>query len=215
MSDTISKEGRDKINKLVDRYKGSVFDDNKIGLMRIPPIHLDYHTGFQPKQPTFRNIPVYYQDRVSDLLQFLREQAVITDVDPRKSYDCVMNVVITDKSQGQIRMNIDNTPRNPGLKLTKFHVQTPQEIRHELKEARVFTEMDMGWAYHQVPIDEETRETTIFQTHEGLHRMERLYFGPTASSGLFHNEVRKTFQGLNRVTNVHDNILVYRKTLDI
>ena len=74
MSDTISKEGRDKINKLVDRYKGSVFDDNKIGLMRIPPIHLDYDTGFQPKQPTFRNIPVYYQDRVSDLLQFLRSR---------------------------------------------------------------------------------------------------------------------------------------------
>ena len=39
--------------------------------------------------------------------------------------------------------------------------------------------------------------------------MERLYFGPTASSGLFHSEVRKAFQGLNRVTNVHDNILVY------
>jgi hypothetical protein len=161
------------------------------------------------KQPTFRNIPVHYQDRLSELLQFLREQGVITDVDPRKSYGCVMNVVITDKSQGQIRMNIDNTPRNPGLKRTKFHVQTPQEIRHELKEARLFTEMDMGWAYHQVPIDEETRETTIFQTHEGLHCMERLYFGPTASSGLFHSEVRKAFQGLNRVTNVHDNIRVY------
>ena len=209
MSETISKEGREKINGLVERFKGSVFDDKKIGLMKIPPIHLDYDTNFQPKQPTFRNIPVHYQDRVSDLLRFLREQGVIKDVDPRKSYDCVMNVVITDKSQGQIRMNIDNTPRNPGLKRTKFHVQTPQEIRHELKEAKVFTEMDMGWAYHQVPIDEETRETTIFQTHEGLHRMERLYFGPTASSGLFHNEVRKTFRGLDRVTSVHDNILVY------
>ena len=209
MSGSISMEGREKINKLVNRYKGSVFDDSRIGLMKIPPIHLDYDTNFQPKQPTFRNIPAHYQERVSDLLRFLREQGVITDIDPRKSYDCVMNVVITDKAQGQIRMNIDNTPRNPGLKRTKFHVQTPQEIRHELKEAKIFTEMDMGWAYHQVPIDEETRETTIFQTHEGLHRMERLYFGPTASSGLFHNEVRKTFLGLNRVTNVHDNILVY------
>ena len=209
VSDSISKQGREKINKLIGRYKGSVFDDAKIGLMKIPSIHFDYDKNHQPKQPTFRNIPVYYQDKVSDLLRFLREQGVITDVDPRNSYDCVMNVVITDKSQGQIRMNIDNTPRNPGLKRTKFHVQTPQEIRHELKEAKLFTEMDMGWAYHQVPIDEETRETTIFQTHEGLHRMERLYFGPTASSGLFHSEVRKAFQGLNRVTNVHDNILVY------
>ena len=133
VSESISEEGREKINKLVESYKGSVFDDIKIGLMKIPPIHLDYDTNFHAKQPTFRNIPVYYQDKVSDLLHFLREQEVITDVDPRNSYDCVMNVVITDKSQGQIRMNIDNTPRNPGLKRTKFHVQTPQEIRHELK----------------------------------------------------------------------------------
>ena len=211
VSDSISKQGRENINKLVESYKGSVFDDAKIGLMKIPPIHLDYDTNHQPKQPTFRNIPVYYQDKVSDLLRFLREQGVITDVDPRNSYDCVMNVVITDKSHGQIRMNIDNTPRNPGLKRTKFHVQTPQEIRHKLKEAKLFTEMDMGWAYHQVAIDDETKETTIFQTHKGLHRMERLYFGPTASSGLFHSEVRKAFQGLSGVTNVHDNILVYSK----
>jgi hypothetical protein len=208
-SNSISPEGRKEINKLVEGHKGSVFNDAKIGLMKIPPIHLDYDTGYTPKQPTFRNIPVFYQDRVSELLQFLREEKVITDVDPRMSHDCVMNVVITDKANGQIRMNIDNTPRNPGLKRTKFHVQTPQEIRHELKEANLFTEMDMGWAYHQVPIDEETKGKTTFQTHEGLHRMERLYFGPTASSGLFHSEVRKAFRGLRGVTSVHDNILVY------
>ena len=211
LSDSISAQSRKEITELVERYKGSVFDDRRIGLMKVEPIHLDYDPGYKPKQPTFRNVPVYYQDKLSDLLQFLRKQGVITDVDPRKSYDCVMNVVITDKTNGDIRMNVDNTPRNPGLKRTKFHVQTPQEIRHELKEAKIFTEMDMGWAYHQVPIDDETKETTIFQTHEGLHRMERLYFGPTASSGLFHSEVRKTLQGLSGVTNVHDNILVYSK----
>ena len=57
---------------------------------------------------------------------------------------------------------IDNTPKNPSLKRTEFHVQTPQEIRHELKEATIFGEMVMGWANHQVPIDEETKEKTIF-----------------------------------------------------
>jgi len=100
-----------------------------------------------------------------------------------------MNVVITDKKNGQIRMNIDNIPQNPGMQRTKFHVQTPQEIRHELKEATVFSEMDMGWGYHQLPLDEATKKKSIFQTHEGIHRIERLYFGPTASSGIFHNEV--------------------------
>ena len=98
----------------MERYKGSVFDDTKIGCMKIPPIHLDYDDDFKPKQPSFRNIPFFYQEQVSNLLKFLKEEKVITDVDPRESYDCVMNVVVTDKSNGQIRMNIDNKhPEKP------------------------------------------------------------------------------------------------------
>ena len=200
-----------KTQTLVEKYRDLVFDDNKVGCLKIEPIHLEYDKDFKPKQQPFRNIPFHYQEDVSNLLDFLRKQGVITDVDPRNSYDCVMNVVITDKKNGQIRMNIDNTPRNPGMQRTKFHVQTPQEIRHELKEATVFSEMDMGWGFHQLPLDEATKEKSIFQTHEGLHRMERLYFGPTASSGIFHNEVRKCFAGLKGVATLHDNILVYGK----
>ena len=44
-------------------------------------------------------------------------------------------------------MNIDNTPRNPGMRRTKAHVQNPQEIGHELKKAKVLSEMDMGWGF--------------------------------------------------------------------
>ena len=98
------------------------------------------------------------------------------------------------------------------MKRTKYHVQTPQEIRHDLKEAQVFTELDMGWAFHQLPIEESTKRNSVFQTHEGLHRMERLYFGPTASSGISHNEIQKILQGLNGVLNIHDNILVWGRT---
>ena len=200
-----------RIHELVDKYKGLVFDDNKVGCIKTDPIHIEYDERPIPRQPPFRNIPLHYQQDVTDLLNFLRNEGVITDVDPRNNYDCVMNVVITDKKNGQSRMNVDNTSRNPGMKRTKFHVQTPQEIRHELKEATIFSEMDMGWGYHQLPLDEQTKNKSIFQTHEGLHRMERVYFGPTAASGIFHNEVRKCFAGLTGVTTIHDNILVYGK----
>ena len=106
-------------------------------------------------------------------------------------------------------MNIDAVPMNKGLKRSKFHVQTPQEIRHELKASQVFSEFDMGWGYHQLEIDEETKERSVFQTHEGIHRMERGYFGPTSMSGIFHNEVRKALSGLEGVVSIHDNIAVH------
>ena len=39
--------------------------------------------------------------------------------------------------------------------------------------------------------------------------MEHLYFGPTATSGIFHGEVLKAFWGLAGVTNIHNNLSVY------
>ncbi len=209
----IPPEERRKVEELIDRYTGLVFSDEKIGQIKIDPIHLDFEENFQPTQPSFHNVPIHYRPQVSAHLQFLREQGAITDVDSSDTHECVMNTVITDKVNGDIRMNIDCTPLNPFMKRTKFHVQTPQEIRHELKEATVFTEVDMGWAFHQLPIDEETKWRSVFQTHEGLHRMEVLYFGPTASSGIFHNEIQKILRGLNGVVNIHDNILIWGRTL--
>ena len=65
-------------------------------------------------------------------------------INKKQGYDCVMNTVITDKTApGEIRMNIDCIPINPGIKRTKYHVKLPQEIRHDLVGAAVFSEMDM------------------------------------------------------------------------
>ena len=210
--ETISKEAREKTMETVQSFKGSVFQEKKVGKLKIQPVSLPSDPSYRATQPPFRNVPLHYQKKVSELLQFLRENDVIEDVDPKEIHKCILNVVITDKAGGDIRMNIDNTPLNPGMQRTKYHIQTPQEIRHELKEAIVFSEMDMGWGYHHLPLDEKAQKTAVFQTHEGIHRMKRLYFGPTAASGIFHNEIRKTFTGLPGITTLHDNILVTGKT---
>ena len=47
----MSIEGKEDIEKLVTQYKGSVFDETKIGCMKVPPVHLDYETDFKPRQP--------------------------------------------------------------------------------------------------------------------------------------------------------------------
>ena len=63
-----------------------------------------------------------------------------------------MNVVITEKNKPrEIRMNVDATPLNGGIRRTKFHVRTPQEVRHDLVGAAVFTEMDMSNEYGVPP----------------------------------------------------------------
>ena len=121
-----------------------------------------------------------------------------------------MNVVITEKNEtGEIRMNVDATPINGGIRRTKFHVRTQQGVKHDMVGAAVFTEMDMRMGFHQLPVTEKTRTRSVFQTDEGLHRIKRLYFGPTSSNGIFHHKVEKVFRGILGCTTIHDKQSVF------
>ena len=83
-----------EVMKTVQSYEGVVFNDNKVGKLITTPIHLEYDKEHIPEQPRFHNVPIHYQPEVSKLLKFLRQQNVITDVDPRDPYECIMNVVL-------------------------------------------------------------------------------------------------------------------------
>jgi len=164
--------------------------------------------GFRPTPPPRYGVPFHYQDRLTTHLQKLKQDGVIEDVDPAEPVDCILNLTISEKkSEGAIRMNIDARPLNVGARHTKYHVPLPQEVRHHLADARVFSEMDMTNGYHQVPLAPESQ--CIFQSHLGLHRMKRLFFGPKNSTGIFHHEVQKAFAGVPGCITIHDNLLVY------
>ena len=181
--------------------------------MKIKPVVLQYDKDFRPTQPPRYPVPYHYQEKVAQHLRQLKAEGIIEDVDPSEPIDCVLNVAISEKkTEGAIRMNIDARPLNVGAKHTKYHVTTPQEVRHELEGAKVFTEMDMGNGFHQLPLTRESQ--CVFQSHKGLHRMKRLFFGPTNSSGIFHHEVRKAFAGVPGCISIHDNVLVHGRNAD-
>ena len=197
----IPKAGRREAEHIVHEYMGSVFTD-RIGAMKVPPIILQYKKGFRPTQPPRYSVPYHYQDRLATHLKQLTKEGVIEDVHPAEPIDCILNLSILEKkTKGSIRMNIDARPLNKGAKHTKYHVPLPQEVRHQLEGARVFSELDMGNAFHQVPL--HNASTCVFQSHMGLHRMKRLFFGPTNSTGIFHHEVSKAFTGVGGCITIH------------
>ena len=100
-----------------------------------------------------------------------REEEVIEDVDPREPIYCILNIAISKKKNKDIHMNIDARPLNKGAKMTRYHIIARQEIRHQIRGARFITEMDMGRGSHQVPLEAETSRLSVFQSHDGLHRI--------------------------------------------
>ena len=120
--------------------------------MQIPPVTLQYERGLKPTQPPRYPVPYHYQDKLTTHLQQLTREGIIEDVHPAEPVDCILNLSISEKkTKGAIRMNIDARPLNKGAKHTKYHVPLPQEVRHQLEEARVFTELDMGNGFTRSP----------------------------------------------------------------
>ena len=96
-------------------------------------------------------MPYHYQERLATHLRKLKAEDVIERVNPAEPVDCILNIAISEKkAQGSIYMNVDARPYNKGAKHTRYHVTTPQEARHKLKGAKVFSEFDMGNGFHQV-----------------------------------------------------------------
>lgn len=208
----VKQTDKEEAMNIVRKYHATVFLPG-IGCIRTEPVKFSFSKDFKPVQPPRRGVPYHYQPRLAQHLEMMVKEGAIEPVDPREVVECTMNVVITDKkSAGQIRMNIDATPINAGIKMTKYHVPTAAEVRHELEKAKVYSELDMGYGYHQIPLHPDTSKRAVFQTHKGLFRMKRLFFGPRPSTGIFHHEVAKCFGGLKGVITIHDNILVHGET---
>ena len=203
----VKTKGKEEANQIVNRYKGPVFMD-RVGRMIVEAVKIRYEDGFKPVQLARYPVPYHYQERLAIHLRKLEAEGVVKRVNPAEPVDCILNIAISEKkTQGSIRMNIDARPYNKGAKHTRYHVTAPQEARHKLKGAKVFSEFDMGNSFHQVPLAADSQG--IFQSHLGLYRMKRPFFGPTNSSGIFHHKVTKVFAGLEGCIMIHDNLLVY------
>ena len=101
---------------------------------------------------------------------------------------------------------------NKAIHRTQKHIETIQEIRHKLKGATRFSEIDLSHGYHQIPLAENSRHISTFQTHEGLHQFKVLFFGASPASDLFHDKIKTAMQGVPGCVSIHDNILVWGTT---
>lgn len=206
--ENMTPEVQKRLDDLIERH-ASLFKG--IGLLKGDPVKFEIDTEVPPVGDNFRPIPLAYQDRLSDHLQVLRDFDKIEDVDATQHDGWISNVVITEKkSANQIRMNIDMKNANKALKQhINQHIETIEEIRHKLRGATRFSEMDLSHGYHQIALSEESRDISTFQTHEGLHRFKVLFFGASPATDLFHQRIKAALAGLEGCMSIHDNILVH------
>ena len=68
--------------------------------------------------------------------------------------------------------------------------------------------------YQQLPLDEESKQYVVINTHKALFRYTCLPFGISSAPGIFQRVIESVLRGIPRVVAYLDDILVSGATQD-
>lgn len=184
--------------------------DEQVGVTEEFRHRIRVHEEAIPHIHRQRRLPLAIRDRVNDELKKMVADGVI---EPVGSSPWVHPMVVTKKSNGQVRICCDLRKLNEVIVADQFPLPTIEELHTELHDAKIFTKLDLYKAYFHVPLAEESRELTTFATPAGLFRYKRLPMGLKSSPSVFQRLMHQLFGHEEGVLFYQDDILVYGRNL--
>jgi transposase InsO family protein len=193
---------RSKVNRAT-QPEGEV---NNKQLGYLGTIHLHLKPGAHPKILPARKVPHSLLEKAKQAITDLVDQGVLTKVqDPT---DWVSQMVIVEKQDGSLRVCIDPSQLNKSLMREQMPMPTLDDILPHLKDARIFSKVDVKSAFHHIVLDEESSKLTTMATPFGRYRWLRLPFGLNVSSEVFQARLMQALEELPGIFIVADDIIV-------
>lgn len=116
----------------------------------------------------------------------------------------------------KLRMCIDYRALNKLTVANNYPLPRVDQILDQLSGAKVWSKLDLKWGYWQVPVAEEDRDKTAFNTRYGQFRWRVMPFGLRSAPSTFMTLMNKVLRPfLDKFVVVYlDDILVYSKSID-
>ena len=86
------------------------------------------------------------------------------------------------------------------------------DVIEKLKGAKYFAVFDTSKGFFHVHLDQESKMLTAMLTPFGMYVYNMLTIGLSNATDLFETCIREILEGLNGVTNIADDILVFGRT---
>lgn len=197
-----------EINQLVKAYP-SVFT-NKIGKA------LNFKYKLKLKDDT----PVYSRPYPLNPIKLLKMREIIQDlmeqdiIEPSISqYSSPAFLVGKENGQGD-RLVINYKKLNDKLEGVSYPLSELDEIYPFLRGNKYFSTIDLSSAFHQIELEEGSRELTTFCVPFGSYRYKRIPFGLLVGSGVLTAYLNQVLGDLKYKCTLAflDDIIVYSKT---
>ena len=144
---------------------------------------LSLREGAQAKYCKVRKLPFALKPVVGAELDRLEREQVLEKV---THSDWATPLVVVRKPGGKVRLCGDfKVTLNPALKTDVYPFPLPEELFHKLNGGHMFSKLDLADAYLQIPLDKESADLVVINTHQGLYKYKRLPFGLSCAPAIF------------------------------
>ena len=172
-------------------------------------IHID--PSVTPVVHPPRRVPVALRNCLKEELQNMEKQQIIARF--TEPTEWVNSMMAAEKPlTGKLRVCLDPKDLNKAVKRPHYPLPTLDDITSKLAGACYFSVMDARLGYWAIKLTEQSSKLTTFNMVFGRYRFLRLPFGLISAQDEFQRKVDETYEGLQGVTAIVDDILVYGKS---
>ena len=172
------------------------------------PLHIEMDPSVTPVHAPRRRIPVSKLDKVNEELSRLCDNGTIKPV--TQPTDWLSNILVKEKPNGNIRICIDpSQTTNKAIRRPVYTIPTIEEKLLLLKNAKVFTIVDVLEAFHTIELDDESALLTTFMGPDGRYCFTRMPFGISSGPEEYQRQQHEFLHGLPGVINIEDDICIF------
>ena len=125
-----------------------------------------------------------FKAKVEDELERLVKEGTLEPVQFSEWVAPIVLVLKSDKSSIRICGDFHLTV-NPVSKLDRYPIPKVEDLFAALGGGMLFSKIDLTQAYQQLPLDNESKQYVVINTHKGLFRHTCLPFGISSAPGYF------------------------------
>ena len=155
---------------------------NGVGKLKDFQAKLHIDESVEPTAQKLRPSPFGLREKIEEKLEELVNHDVIEQVQGPTPW--VSPVVVVPKPTGDIRLCVDMRKANRAIVRERHPIPTVDDVLYQLNGSTIFSKLDLKWGFHQIELEEQSRNITTFVTHKGLYRYKCLMFGISSAPEL-------------------------------